>query len=72
MHEIILNSGWDAFFLAVPFFLLLVMSVFRLDEAFVTSKRGRAQHRSGGMDHNGDPILCDPDGRPSWKTQDAK
>jgi hypothetical protein len=72
VHETILPSGWDTFWVAAPFITLLAMSIFRLDEAFMAPKRGRGPRRPGGMDANGDPILCDPDGRPSWKPTAAK
>jgi hypothetical protein len=72
VNETILNSGWDTFWVAIPFFALLVMSVFRLDEAFMTPKGVRRRCRPGGMDRNGQPILCDPDGRPSWNGRAAK
>jgi hypothetical protein len=72
VQDTILNSGWDTFLVGAPFITLLAMVVFRLDEALMGSKRGHGPRRPGGMDANGDPILCDPDGRPSWKPRAAK
>ena len=65
MHETVLNSGWDTFLYAVPVLLMLFVGVFRLDELFVTSRQGSRRHRlATGTDENGQPMLCDPDGRP--------
>jgi len=72
MQETMLNPGWDTLLVAVPFVVLLAMSIFRLDEVIAAPKRGRIQRRTGGTDIDGNPILCDPDGRPSWRAETAK
>jgi len=62
----VLNSGWQTLLLAVPFALAMMAGVFHLDELFVSSKNEpRRQRLASGIDENGQPILFDPDGRPS-------
>ena len=68
MHETVLNPGWDTFIVAVPFIGILIASFFRLDVLFAASKKHVPRRRGVcGMDEDGEPILCDPDGRP-WRT----
>lgn len=68
MHEIFLDAGWDTTLVAVPFLCLLAVAVFRLDETFTQSRHYRRNGRPPcGLDLDGRPILCDPDGRP-WRT----
>lgn len=67
MHESMLKSGWETALVAVPFLVILVAGIFRLDELVVTQKAGAKRQRSRvGVDSSGEPILCDPDGRPSY------
>lgn len=64
MHEPVLSSTRDALLFAVPFLGMLLMGMLRLDEFFVTPKRGHLPRRPpSGVDIDGEPILCDPDGR---------
>jgi len=61
-----LNSGWQTVLLAIPFVLTMFAGVFRLDELFVAPKQEpRRQRLASRIDENGQPILYDPDGRPS-------
>jgi hypothetical protein len=68
MHEFILKPGWETLLVAVPFVLLLFVGMFRLDELFTSRKQlDTPQARPlCGVDEDGAPILCDPDGRP-WR-----
>ena len=67
MHETILTSGRDTLLVALPFIGMLMVGLFRLDELIVVPKEVKAiSRRPGGMDVNGEPIVCDPDGR-VWK-----
>ena len=64
VQEPILSSTRDALLFAIPFLGLLLMGMFRLDEFFVTPKRRHLPRRPlSGVDIDGEPILCDPDGR---------
>lgn len=59
-------SNRDALLVAIPFLLLMFFALFGLSD-----RSGRAkvkpetrQGRTGcGMDANGEPIVCDPDGQ---------
>ena len=65
MQDVILQSGWGNFLVAVPFVGILLMSLFRLDELIASPKRSRAVKRpASGCDEKGNLILSDPDGRP--------
>jgi hypothetical protein len=61
-----LISGRDALLVAIPFVLILLVSIFRLDYIFARPK-GAANRRQAvcGMDESGEPILLDPDGHAS-------
>jgi hypothetical protein len=65
MHETILNSGWDSILLGAPFIALLFCGFFRLDQVFAS--KGHTEHRTrrafSGVSENGEPFVCDPDGR---------
>ena len=64
MHDTLLSPGWDTILVAVPFIGLLIAGFFRLDEFFTAPKeRPRYQRHACGVDEDGRPILCDPDGR---------
>jgi hypothetical protein len=64
MHETILTSGRDTVLVAIPFALMVFMTVFRLDEAIATPKRSLNGRRLGcGLDEYGEPVLRDPDGQ---------
>lgn len=65
IHDATLQSGWDTLLYAVPIFLMMFAGFFRLDELFVSQKSSPKKRRSfSGLDQNGQPMLCDPDGRP--------
>ena len=73
MHGSVLNPGWETALIAVPFMLTLVAGVFRLDEVFASKKStARRQRPVIGTDENGQPMLCDPDGRPYSGTRRGK
>lgn len=64
MDEHILISGRDTLLIAIPFVLLLLISIFRLDEFIAAPKGALNQRRPAcGVDEFGEPILRDPDGR---------
>ena len=64
MEEDILISGRDTLLIAIPFVLLLIFTVFRLDESIAAPKGSLNRRRpSCGVDEFGEPILRDPDGR---------
>ena len=66
MHEMVLNSGWETFLLAIPCVFMLLVVVFRLDALFVAPREGpRRRRQASGMDESGRPMLSDPDGR-AW------
>lgn len=68
MQEILLDAGWDTLLVAIPFLFMLMVTVFRLDETFTQSRRHLRNGRPPcGVDLDGRPIFCDPDGRP-WRT----
>jgi len=64
LDEHILISGRDTLLIAIPFVLLLLFSVFRLDESMALPKGSLNRRRPAcGIDKFGEPILRDPDGR---------
>jgi len=64
MHQAILISGRDTLLVAVPFLVLFVISLFQLDKLFATPKGGIKLRRPlSGINKDGKPVLCDPDGR---------
>ena len=66
MHDSVLNSGWQTAFVAAPFLVMLLVGIFRLDEVFVAQKQdSRRQRPASEIDEHGEPVLYDPDGRPS-------
>jgi hypothetical protein len=74
MNDTILSSGRDAFLIAIPFIGVLLACLLRVDELVAAPKPGGVKHRSTicGQDENGQPILCDPDGRPWVETRRRK
>lgn len=73
MREMVINSGWETALVAVPFLVMLVAGVFRLDEVLVTPKTNAKRQRPiVGTDKDGEPMLCDPDGRPSYGPRNQK
>jgi hypothetical protein len=66
MHEVYLNSVKDTLLVGIPFIAVLLFGVFRLDTFLFASKTTPKVGRGGcGMDERGEPLLVDPDGRPS-------
>lgn len=66
MVDTVLSSGRDTVLVAIPILTLLLASMFRLDQLIAAPKEtGRRDRPPCGMDRNGEPILTDPDGRPS-------
>jgi hypothetical protein len=66
VRDIVLHSGWEKLLVAAPLFGLLFASYFRLDELLTKRKKGPKLLRHGsGLDENGEPLLCDPDGQ-AW------
>jgi hypothetical protein len=64
MHEAILISGRDTLLVVIPFLVLFVISLFRLDEILAAPKGGIRQRRPMcGINKDGKPALSDPDGR---------
>jgi hypothetical protein len=59
----IMSSGRDTLLIAIPFVVILLISIFRLDEVLSTSNRAVKRRWSvSGTDEDGEPILRDPDG----------
>jgi hypothetical protein len=66
VHDAVLNSGWDTVLFAVPFLFMLAAVVFHVDEILAAPRQAaRSRRASSGIDENGQPVLIDPDGRPS-------
>jgi hypothetical protein len=59
-----LISNKDALLFALPFLVILFISMFRLDQLIATPRRAVMQRPSAAdIDKHGEPILRDPDGR---------
>jgi len=66
MHQITINSGRDALLIAIPFLILMLLGLFRIDEVIAAPKRKKSERsRLGlcGTDKAGQAILRDPDGK---------
>jgi len=67
--DTVVNPGWESCLLGVPFIAMLFCGLFRLDELIAGKRPASATDRQrqifGGMDEDGEPIVCDPDGRRS-------
>jgi hypothetical protein len=76
MHEIYLTSMRDTLLIGVPFLAILALAIFRVDTFFFAPKGSSVtdnKHRKAcGMNEKGEPILVDPDGRPSGFRQKSK
>lgn len=71
MHEPLLQSNWDCFLYGLPVLGLLFFSMFRLDTLISTPRDGRHRRRVPARNRaNGEPLGCDPDGRP-WPVRRA-
>lgn len=66
MDEQILTSGRDTLLVAGPFVLVLLVTLFRLDQ-LITMPKGfmKRQRPPSGVDGLGEPILRNPDRRTS-------
>jgi hypothetical protein len=64
MDQNVLISGRDTLLIAIPFVLVLLVCIFRLDHLFAIQKGAAPNRRSpGGLDKSGNQIMRDPDGR---------
>jgi len=64
MHETILHIHWDSLLMGIPFLILLLVGIFRLDELVAKPKhRVRRERSATGVDSDGRTIFSDPDGR---------
>lgn len=74
MQDPILHSGWQSCLVGIPLVGMLMISFFRLDEVFTSKKKpvGRRQRPASGFDAEGEPILSDPDGRPSNRLRNRR
>jgi hypothetical protein len=59
-------SSRDTLLFALPLILMVFFSAFRLDQVIAAPKASSHRRRPAcGVDQTGEPILRDPDGRPS-------
>lgn len=66
MDQSTLLSSRDTLLIAIPLVLMLFFSAFRLDDVIAAPKASLKRRRpASGLDKYGEPILYDPDGRPS-------
>jgi hypothetical protein len=64
MDKNILMSTTDTLLIAIPFVIMLLINVFRLDQIIAAPKAALSGRQLRcGTDRFGEPILCDPDGR---------
>jgi hypothetical protein len=64
MPGTVLHEHWESLLLGIPFLLMLLVGIFRLDELIVAPKhRPRRSRPASGLDADGNIILSDPDGR---------
>jgi len=64
VHDISIHSSLKSILVAVPMLFVLLTGFFRLDQLFAAPRRRTAARRPPtGIDEDGAPILCDPDGR---------
>lgn len=64
LQETVLRSGWDNVIVALPFLVILAFGLFRLDSLLAAPRNGASRpNRVLGTDENGEPLVCDPDGR---------
>lgn len=65
MHDSMLQSGWAVAMVGIPAILLLMLSLFRVDEMFAAPKERPQRRRTfATVRHGGQDCLCDPDGKP--------
>jgi hypothetical protein len=64
LGESIFSSNRDTLLVAIPFFIVLVISAFRLDQIIATPRIPLSRRRPRcGIDESGEPVLRDPDGK---------
>ena len=63
MQAVQLHQGWDTAILIAPFFGLLALWMFGLDERVATPRERRARRRFCHTGPDGRAEFCDPDGR---------
>ena len=64
MHETMITSSRDTILIGLPFLAMLIVGFFRLDEIFTARPRsGPRRGPVAGLDADGEPLLCDPDGQ---------
>jgi hypothetical protein len=67
MQETVILSSRDAVLYALPLVLLLLATLFRLDEFFIVRKPPENQDKLPARAHpHHTPMCSDPDGRP-WE-----
>jgi hypothetical protein len=73
MHASILQNNLDTLLLGVPFVLMMLVGIFRLDELMVTPRQKTVTHPRplNGLDAEGNLILSDPDGT-CWQTPQVR
>ena len=72
MHQLTINSGRDAFLIAIPFLFLMLLGLFRIDEVIAAPKRKKSERRTAGLcgtDQSGRAVLRDPDGKRWYPSQ---
>jgi hypothetical protein len=67
VHDSVLQSGLETFLIALPFVVVLLIGMFRLDTILAAPRQATGMRRPPiGTDKQGRMLLSDPDGRP-WK-----
>jgi len=69
MYDTVVPSGWDSVLVGVPFLAMLFCGFFRLDELIASKAFGKSRRKQkpvfSGSGEDGEPVVRDPDGRPS-------
>jgi hypothetical protein len=72
MVDTAVHTNWDQVLIGIPFVMMMIIGIFRLDELVaVPHKKLRRARPASGMDSKGRPIVCDPDGT-RWGRQDHR
>jgi hypothetical protein len=73
MQEYLLLSSRDTLLIAVPFVVILMITIFRLDQIIASPREPLTGRRLAcGLDEHGEPLLRDPDGRLSGPVRRRK
>jgi hypothetical protein len=73
MEEHLLISGRDTFLIAIPFVVILMVTIFRLEQIIAFPKEVVTRRRLAcGVDEHGELVLRDPDGRLSGPARPKK